>query len=93
MVIFIDYSVSEDCINDYSFGEICVKCNACGRFDMRTQRKDAIRMWKQQLEELQEESAQIQGMIYDNNQAKNILSRITYIQKKIKELENYDRGY
>ena len=34
--------VSKDCINHDSYGEICVHCNACGRFDEKT-------MWKARL--------------------------------------------
>ena len=32
-MIFIDYPVTKDCVNPDSYGEICVKCNQCGRFD------------------------------------------------------------
>lgn len=33
-MIFIDYAVTDDCKNlDGSYGEICVQCNRCGRFD------------------------------------------------------------
>lgn len=32
--LFIDYAVSKNCKNlSESYGEICVKCNKCGRFD------------------------------------------------------------
>lgn len=34
MEIHIDYGVREDCKNlKESYGEICVKCNKCGRFN------------------------------------------------------------
>ena len=33
-VIHIDYAVRDDCINKDSYGVVCLKCNACGRFDM-----------------------------------------------------------
>ena len=33
-MIFIDYAVTDDCKNpEESYGEICVQCNKCGRFD------------------------------------------------------------
>ena len=33
-MIFADYSALEDCQNvEHSYGEICVKCNKCGRFN------------------------------------------------------------
>ncbi len=32
--MFDDYSVLDNCKNlESSFGEICVKCNKCGRFE------------------------------------------------------------
>lgn len=30
-IIFVDYIPAENCCNEYSFGEICVKCGKCGR--------------------------------------------------------------
>jgi hypothetical protein len=32
MYAHADYGVSKDCKNPDSFGEICVKCNQCGRW-------------------------------------------------------------
>jgi hypothetical protein len=33
-MIHIDFSVTDNCNNlESSYGEICVKCNACGRFN------------------------------------------------------------
>lgn len=29
MIGHISYAVSEDCINIYSYGEICVRCGCC----------------------------------------------------------------
>ena len=38
MIGFIDYGVTEDCKNlEESYGEICVKCNKCGRFDVEAE--------------------------------------------------------
>lgn len=34
--IFIDYSVTKDCVNSDSYGEICVRCNRCRRFNKKT---------------------------------------------------------
>lgn len=32
--IYISYAVTDDCKNlEESYGEICVRCNKCGRFD------------------------------------------------------------
>lgn len=30
-IVFVDYEVANNCCNDYSFGEICLKCGKCGR--------------------------------------------------------------
>ena len=35
-MIFVDYSALDNCKNiEASYGEICVKCNRCGRFSQR----------------------------------------------------------
>ena len=37
MYIHITYSALDDCQNlESSYGEICVRCNKCGRFDKET---------------------------------------------------------
>ena len=33
MRIFVDFQPIDDCKNPESYGEICVQCNQCGRFD------------------------------------------------------------
>lgn len=34
MIAFIDFKARDDCENlENSYGEICVKCNRCGRFN------------------------------------------------------------
>lgn len=33
MTIHLDYGVSKNCKNPESYGEICVKCNKCHRFN------------------------------------------------------------
>ena len=34
MGIYVSYAVTDDCKNlEESYGEICVRCNKCGRFD------------------------------------------------------------
>lgn len=30
-IVSLDYNVSKRCINDHSYGVICVKCGKCGR--------------------------------------------------------------
>lgn len=36
--IHISFNVLDDCINIDSMGEICLKCNTCGRWDRSTQK-------------------------------------------------------
>ena len=51
-MIFIDYAVSDDCINISSYGEICVKCGCCSRNqNYRDRLVRRIRYYKQCLEE------------------------------------------
>ena len=36
MICFIDYAALDNCKNiEESYGEICVQCNKCGRFDKK----------------------------------------------------------
>ena len=32
-MVFNDFEPTEKCVNPDSFGEICLHCNKCGRFD------------------------------------------------------------
>jgi hypothetical protein len=79
--LHISISALEDCINSDSYGEICVHCNACGRFDKSTQKECAIKMYKRQLQE----QYNFNGWI--EMQKRNIESNIQYYKKKIAELE------
>jgi hypothetical protein len=36
---YLDYGVSPECENPDSYGEICVKCNRCGRKAERKERE------------------------------------------------------
>lgn len=41
MHIHLDFAVTKDCKNpEESYGEICVKCNRCGRFDKKEDTED-----------------------------------------------------
>lgn len=44
MDIHIDFSVADDCKNlEDSYGEICVRCNKCGRFGNIEEDKNVIK--------------------------------------------------
>lgn len=83
--LHISYPVTEDCINDESYGEICVHCNACGRIDKSTQKQSAIKMYKRLLQEQYEFNNWIEG--FEEIQKKNIKSNIRYYKDKIAKLE------
>ena len=52
MNVHIDFSISDDCQNIIeSYGEICVKCNCCGRFDEKTKYESRVKTYKRQLKE------------------------------------------
>lgn len=48
----IDFGVSKDCVNPDSYGEICVKCNCCGRFGKETMWIRRYNMYWRNLAEL-----------------------------------------
>lgn len=79
--LHISIPALEDCINDDSYGEICVRCNACGRFDKSTQKECALEMYKEELQK----QYNFDGLI--EVQKRNIESNIQYLKKKIAELE------
>ena len=78
-------SVTGDCINNDSYGEICVHCNACGRFDKSTQKQCALKMYKEKLQEEYDFDDWIDG--FEKLQRSNVASNIEYFKKKIEELE------
>lgn len=78
----VDFLVTDECENLYdSYGEICVQCNCCGRFDKSTMSECRIKTYKRQLKE---EVECIDDPRFPNqNQKKNILLNIIYVVKKI----------
>lgn len=82
----ISIPVTENCINDDSYGEICVLCNACGRFDKATQRECALEMYMEKLQEQYNFNNWIEGL--EEHQKKVNESNIRYYKEKIKELED-----
>jgi hypothetical protein len=84
--VFIDYAVVSDCINPGSYGEICVKCNACGRFNKETQKECALNLYRELLQEAKEFNNWIEGR--EETQRKNKDSNIKYFTEKIRELES-----
>lgn len=83
--LHISIPALEDCINSDSYGEICVHCNACGRFDKSTQKECALKMYKEELQKQYNFDGWIEG--FEEMQKRNIESNIQYFKKKIAELE------
>ena len=84
--LHISYSVTEDCINlKESYGVICVKCNACGRFNKSTQRQSELELYKRFLQEEESFDRWFQGL--EDIQRKNQKINIEYLRNKIAELE------
>ena len=75
-ITFVDFGVSKDCINPDSFGEICVKCNACGRFGEDTMWEARYNLfWWQIADELEKHSGVFfRSKLQQENIAKNIIS-------------------
>lgn len=75
-------SVMDNCINKASYGEICVHCNACGRFG--GSKEDILKSELLMLmEELKEYSYHILHDEYDTLlQQKNVVSSINTISGK-----------
>lgn len=78
-------SVMENCQNPYdSFGEICVRCNCCGRFGEDT-------MWQARydlaIERIQDNVRKFQGRYFQSNlQQTNICANISYWSEELKEI-------
>ena len=88
MNIFIEYSALDNCVNPDSFGEICVHCNACGRFDKSTQKKCELQLYKRLLKEEYEFNRWDDNADFRKLQEKNRKANIAYYKKKIEEIES-----
>ena len=82
---FIDYAVSEDCINIYSYGEICVGCGCCSRNPNYKDRMiQQLRYYKQRLEEEYTFNEWEEESKWRKIQEKNVQSNILYYKRKIR---------
>lgn len=83
MSVSVCKNIMKDCINHDSYGEICVGCNACGRFDKETMWKSRYDMYVMHLKELVQKYG---DDFYNSNlQQENISSDVIYYGNKIKE--------
>lgn len=85
-MIHIDFSVLDDCLNLYeSYGEICVHCNCCGRFDDKAKYQDRVDMYKRQLQENAEFNNWCEGL--EELQKKNIALNAESLGESLREAE------
>jgi hypothetical protein len=79
-------SVMDNCINRASYGEICVQCNACGRFGGSKEYMAKLKLYML-MQELKEHAENILEEDFDTVlQQKNIVLRIQSISKECSEM-------
>ena len=88
-IIHISYSTVDNCYNRNSYGEICILCNCCGRFE------DGIKKFKARREYHEEE---LNKSLNFNNFSENeklkqiqLANRLSSVQYHIKSIRNYTR--
>ena len=88
-MVHIDFGVSKKCINTDSYGEICVKCNCCGRVGVENMWIRRYNMyWRRLSYEIENHSDEY---YMSNLQQKNIASNVKFYAEKILEcIEHLD---
>jgi len=83
-IAFLDFSVNEDCLNFLdSYGEICVKCNSCGRFDEKTKYEDRLKVYERQLKDNNDFDDWFEGL--EEIQRANVKANAEYMMGLIAE--------
>lgn len=83
--IHIDYAVSDDCINHWSYGTICVKCGCCSRNpDYRDMMRQRVKYYKECLAEQYSFSNWCDSEKMRALQERNIKANILYFKRKIR---------
>ena len=81
----IDFDVSKDCINTWSYGEICAKCGCCSRNpNYRDRLIRRIRCYKESLKEEYSFSDWDSEEYWRKVQEKNVKANILYDKRKIR---------
>lgn len=84
-MIFIDNEVSKDCINIYSYGEICIGCGCCSRNpDYRNMIISRIQYYKQRLHDNQHIDNWAEDEWLRKRQEKVAKSNILLYKRKIR---------
>lgn len=94
MIGHICYGVSDDCINIYSYGEICVRCGCCEAEEPDEKKRIAnqIEYYSERLEEEKNFDNWDDDEKRRKIQEKNVKENIEYFEKKIKELKEQNNG-
>lgn len=83
--MFVDYEVSENCINHLSYGEICVKCGCCDRNpNYRSRVVNTLRYYKDCLNEEKNFELWDENEYWRKIQEENIKMNILYYKRKIR---------
>lgn len=84
-MMHICMSVSEDCINHHTYGEICVRCGCCSyNPNYRDRILRTIKYYKECIKEQKNFDLWDENEKWKKIQEKNVKSNILYFKKKIR---------
>lgn len=87
-MIFNDYGCSDNCINTYSYGEICVRCGCCEYEKDYFQRlKNMLSLYKEELENNKNFNRFSDIQYIAEIQKKNIAINHKYFTKQIRYIK------
>lgn len=82
--IHVDIAANESCKNPWdSYGEICIRCNCCGRFDKKTMWECRAHTYKRHINENLEKL--LNKGYWTELQQTNLASNIVYLANMFKE--------
>lgn len=87
MISFVDIPVTDDCINDNSYGNICVHCNCCGRYGKETQKEAQIKYYTECLAEEENFSDWFDNADLRKFQKRTVKENIKFYKQKLQELK------
>lgn len=88
MSIHVDFGVSENCINIWSYGVICVHCGCCeNEPDLEKRLNNQLEYYSEMLEEEKNFSMWSDIERIRSVQEKNVKDNIEYFKKKIAEIQ------
>ena len=93
--IHVDITAKESCMNPMdSYGEICVRCNCCGRFDEKTQYDCIRRTYARHIIDFAEKiiSEDYQTLCQQTNFAISIAHFANEIKEAVKHIDFESEG-